>query len=62
MEFEIENQSNHLIQSREFGHGCFSISSFFSFLMVVMMTIVNVNNNMNTVSFYYIIFHVLIFW
>ncbi len=37
---------------REFGYGhkCFSISSFFTFLQVILLTIVNVNNNMNNVS------------
>ena len=32
--------------AREFGHKCFSITSFLTFLMVIMTTIVNVNANM----------------
>ena len=32
--------------SREFGHKCFSISTFVSFILVILNTIVNVNNNL----------------
>ena len=41
---------NFATESRDFGPGCFSISSFSTFLMTILVTIVNVNNNMNAVK------------
>ena len=41
---------NFAAESRDFGPGCFSISSFSTFLMTILVTIVNVNNNMNAVK------------
>ena len=41
-----------LPEFREFGHKCFSISSFLSFILIIVNTIVNVNNNL--VSFDYL--------
>ena len=53
---ELLSSDLSAIQGRDFGPGCFSISSFFTFLQVIMVTIVNVNNNMLTVSNIFILF------
>merc|ERR1712110_1110642 len=42
----VESEDSYIL-AREFGDKCFSITSFFTFLMVIMTTIVNVNSNMN---------------
>ena len=41
----VESEDSYIL-AREFGDKCFSITSFFTFLMVIMTTIVNVNSNM----------------
>ena len=41
----LESEDSYIL-AREFGHECFSITSFFTFLMVIMTTIINVNANM----------------
>ena len=43
----VESEDSYIL-AREFGDKCFSITSFFTFLMVIMTTIVNVNSNMVT--------------
>ena len=44
MESAVEEVT--LSEFREFGHKCFSISSFLSFILIIVNTIVNVNNNL----------------